>query len=77
MFSKSKVQACQTHRTCGIVLPINKRLRGWVRFPTGGKARDCLLTEALTRFNSVADSKVWMKEDGLSIFLFGLPRLRS
>jgi hypothetical protein len=39
-----------------------------VQFPTGGKARDCLANKALTRLNSVADSTVWMKEDGLGLF---------
>ena len=39
-----------------------KLLRGWVKFPTGGKARE-LSTAQPIRSNSGADSKVWMREE--------------
>ena len=39
-----------------------KLLRGWVKFPTGGKARELSQAQP-TRFDSGADSTVWMREE--------------
>ena len=49
-----------------IICPYNayrlKLLRGRVKFPTGGKARE-LSTAQPIRFISGADSTVWMREE--------------
>jgi hypothetical protein len=37
----------------------NINLQGWVKYPTGGKARE---PKGMIRCNSEADSKVWMEE---------------
>ena len=39
-----------------------KLLRGWVKFPTGGKARELSIAQPI-RSDSGADSKVWMREE--------------
>ena len=54
-----------------------KLLRGWVKFPTGGKARE-LSNAQPTRLDSGADSIVWMREetDMRPAFRVGLPPLK-
>ena len=39
-----------------------KLLRGRVKFPTGGKARELSIAQPI-RFDSGADSTVWMREE--------------
>ena len=39
-----------------------KLLRGWVKFPTGGTARELSPAQPI-RSDSGADSKVWMREE--------------
>ena len=55
-----------------------KLLRGRVKFPTGGTARE-LSNAQPTRFDSGADSIVWMREetDMRPAFCAGLPPLRA
>ena len=43
-----------------------KLLRGWVKFPTGGKARELSIAQP-TRLDSGADSTVWMREERIRV----------
>jgi len=38
-------------------------LRGWVRFPTGGKVREPMIIQGMNRCDSGTDSRVWMREE--------------
>ena len=45
-----------------------KLLRGWVKFPTGGIARELSRKPSRSGDDSGADSTVWMREETDSIF---------